>query len=343
MFVLGNFLLVVFSIGDSSASIPQNGINCDVCHGLYPGMRNLGGGGTVTLGNEVCVGCHSSADGNPVKMLDGIRVPIVCNNIMPASPAAGGNFYYLNDAELDPGGHYVDGVSPPDLYYGGIPPGYSRDSDNSTIGYNVEKPLVCAGSNGCHGNRNIENPFYAIQGTHHAVDLPVNGTTTAQSYRFLKITDSVTGVVGLENADWGINSTPLEHNEYTTAINNLCGQCHGLYHVPGESGGSSPWERHPVGIVLPLEDEFADYNPDAGSLGGIIRQYSLEAPLARPSVPTVSSAEVYPGTDLTLCLSCHSSHGSPYKGMLRWDAKTVIAGQDNPVSHPGCLICHTQK
>ena len=349
------YLLILINVGvaallaqATNATIPKgSSVDCNGCHGLYPGMRGSGGGGggggTVVLGNEVCVDCHSYTGSGDVKILGGIQVPVVYNYVMPPSPLAGGNFYYLNDVQQNSGGHNVEGAAPPDTIFNGTPPGYYRSADDSNIGYNSAMPLACAGSNGCHGNRNIENPFDAISGTHHATDLPVDGSTTAKSYRYLKITDTTVGVVGLEDPNWGANSTPQTHNEYTISISDLCAQCHGQFHVPDDFGGSSPWLLHPVGITLPNSGEYADYNPDASSLGSGAREYSLDAPVARPNVPTTSSDLVFPGTDLNMCLSCHSAHGTPYSSMLRWDYSTVSAGQTNPTPRNGCLICHTQK
>lgn len=350
-----NVFLLLFFIQEGHAAIPQKSIRCEACHSLYPGMRdegngggsgggNRGGGGFIAeLGNEVCVDCHSYSGGNSIKVLGDVRVPVVYNYTVPLRPLAGGNFYYLNALPQVAGGHNVDGAAPPDLDMNGRPPGYYGFSDHSFIGYNSIKPLTCAGSNGCHGDRNIENPFDAISGSHHAVDMPIDGSTTARSYRFLKITSITTGVVGLEDGDWGRNSSPLKHNEYTSSIVDFCIECHGLFHVSGNFRGSSPWFRHPAGIVLPDRGEFADYNPDVGALGGGAREYSLKAPIARPYVSSASSDRVYPGIDIITCLSCHMAHGSPYGSILRWDYNAIEAGMDNGFSRTGCLICHAQK
>ena len=342
-----HLLLLFFQAEIGMASIPQKNVQCDGCHGLYPGMRGEGGGGggggTVQLGNEVCVDCHSYSGSGTTKILGGVRVPVVYNYVPPGSPLAGGNFYYLNLGMGNAGGHNVDGAAPPDINLNGIPPGYYRSTDPSLIGFDINKPLYCAGSNGCHGDRNIENPFDAISGSHHAGETPMDGSTTARSYRFLKNTSATTGVIGLEDIDWGQNATSLKHNEYDPSIIDLCVSCHGIFHVPGNTGWLSPWLMHPVGIALPDRGEFADYNPDAGALAGGERQYSLNAPLARPFVPSASSDMVYPGTDLLTCLSCHSAHGTPNQSMLRWDYNAIEAGKAAGTPHAACLICHTQK
>jgi hypothetical protein len=90
-------------------------------------------------------------------MIGGNRVPIVFNNVKPVRPLAGGNFYYVARDFGDRKGHNVDGVTSIDSKFRGFPPGYDRSLDPSLTGYNPAKPLACAGSNGCHGNRNIED------------------------------------------------------------------------------------------------------------------------------------------------------------------------------------------
>ncbi len=155
------------------------------------------------LQNLLCVNCHSSAGKDSIKILGGVKVPVVHNTMKPASPLAGGNFYYVATVLGDRKGHNVDGIASLDAKFRSNPPGYDSESDPSVKGYNVEKPLTCAGSNGCHGNRNIENPFVAIRGSHHADDTPIDGSTTAKSYRYLKNTDKIKGVLGFEDAGLG--------------------------------------------------------------------------------------------------------------------------------------------
>jgi hypothetical protein len=239
-------------------------------------------------------------------------------------------------------GHNVNGISSMDAKFKGSPPGYARASDISSIGYNPENPLTCAGSNGCHGNRNIEDPFEAVYGAHHAVDKPLDGSTTAKSYRFLKNTDKTKGVLGLEDRDWNQDSSSTKHNEYTTTMDTFCASCHTDFHSKDKTGKVGPWFRHPTGIPLPKAGEYMFYNPDMSPPPDRpdIRIYNPDAPISRQKVPASPSDEVKPGEDIVTCLSCHVAHSSPYESILRWDYDNIYTGEDGK---GGCLICHTGK
>lgn len=291
--------------------------DCEVCHVLFPGIPQY------ELPYTLCIECHSNADPDTVKIFGRSRVPVVYNSAKPDRPLAGGNFHYLARGLGERKGHNVAGVGPPDAKFNRNPPGYSRNYDPSAIGYSDTKTLKCSGSNGCHGNRNIEDPVKAIMGTHHAVDMPLDGTTTAKSYRYLKNTDKVKGVTGFEDEEWNRNSTPQRHNEYTSSFDQFCESCHGGFHRDEKSG---PWFRHPTGVPLPGGYEYMEYNSNA--------------PVARVSSPEFSGREIVPGADSVICLSCHVAHASPYESMLRWDYDTIVTGEEGK---DGCLICHTGK
>jgi hypothetical protein len=316
--------------------------DCDACHKLFPGLLDETLHGELVSTNVLCINCHSSDGKDTVKIIGRSRVPVVFNEVKPENPLAGGNFFYVAEFSGDRKGHNVDGIASMDSKFKGAPPGYYRDFDPSIPGYNTEKPLNCAGSNGCHGNRNIKNPYDAIKGAHHAVDKPVDGTTTARSYRFLKNTDEIKGVVGFEDADWGRNSTSDKHNEYSPSIDVLCASCHGKFHLRDKDGKKSPWFRHPVGIVLPETGEYARYNPDISPPDGMpgVRIYNPDAPVGRQKVLKAPGEEVKLGEDMVICISCHIAHSSPYESILRWDYDNIYAHEE---SKGGCLICHTGK
>jgi len=319
--------------------------DCEACHALYPGMMEEtepGKPSQYALKNVLCVNCHSNSTHNTIKELGGAKVPVVYNTVTPRSPLAGGNFHYVAKDFGDRRGHNVDGIASIDAKFKGAAPGYERTYDPSGIGYNHKKPLACAGSNGCHGNRNIEDPFASIFGSHHADDSVIDGLTTEGSYRFLKNTDKVKGVLGLEDSEWNQNSSPEKHNEYSPSIDLLCANCHGYFHDRTTTGKASPWFRHPTGVVLPKSGEYSSYNPGilppADAPG--IRVYNPDAPVGRIKVPGAPVAEVTPGEDTVLCLSCHVAHGSPYESLLRWDYESIFAGEGG---NGGCFICHTSK
>lgn len=330
-----------FYLRSSYASIASD--DCAACHGLYPGMMEEGPAGQqkYVLQNTLCINCHSNASRDTIKMLGGVRVPVVSNTFKPDHPLAGGNFYYVKINFGDRYGHNVDGLASPDAKFRNTPPGYDVETDPSIVGYTDTQPLTCAGANGCHGNRNVKNPFKAIRGAHHADDSPIDGATVAKSYRFLKNTDKGKGVLGLEDQDWGQDSSPKKHNEYSPTMDTFCASCHGSFYRRDQIGKMSPWFRHPASVVLPKTDEYANYNPDVIPPQGApdARVYSLDAPVARNVVPEVPSEVVQPGTDMVFCLSCHVAHASQNESMLRWDYNAIVSGE----AGGGCLICHTEK
>ncbi len=327
--------------GDSSAAVAGD---CEVCHSLYPGMMEEvePGKPQYVLKNVLCVNCHSNSDRDTIKILGGARVPVVYNTVLPLRPLAGGNFHYVAKDFGDRKGHNVDGVTSVDAKFRGVPPGYDRTFDPSAAGYNPEKTLKCAGSNGCHGNRNVEDPFEAIMGSHHADDSLIDGSTTAKSYRFLKNTNKVKGVLGLEDDEWNQNNSSKKHNEYSPSIDLLCASCHGDFHRKDKTGKESPWFRHPTDIVLTKGGEYTNFNPDVPLPPDRpdIRIYSPDAPVGRGDIPESPSDGVTPGEDIVICLSCHVAHSSPYESVLRWDYDAIVAGE---VIKGGCYICHTGK
>ncbi len=324
--ILSIGVLFAFEMTGSSLAVVAG--DCSACHTVYPGMteKTYRAKPFEYVSRELfCVKCHSSNTSDTIKLLGRNKIPIVFNNVKPVKSLAGGNFFYVARDFGDRKGHNVNGITSGDHEFSGFPPAYSRASDPSSIGYNPQKPLACAGSNGCHGDRNIEDPFEAILGTHHAVDKPVDGSTTARSYRFLKITGNVNGVVGLRDSEWNQNATSKKHNEYSSSIDLLCRSCHaGL-----ESGHAGKRFNHLAGVPIPDRAEYKNY-----------KTYNLDAPVAREIVPQSPSDVVTPGKDAVSCLSCHVAHASPYDSELRWDYENIFTDGE---TKNGCVICHTGK
>jgi hypothetical protein len=278
----------------------------------------------------------------------GIRVPVVNNDLEPLAPLAGGSFTFVRMLG-DRVGHNVSGIVDRDVTFLGMPPGYLRDTDKSGVGYDSQMQLFCSGSNGCHGDRNILGPMEAITGTHHSSDRPINGSSTAKSFRYLKSGNDSGGVTGYEDEDWGKQSSATKHNEYTESIIGFCINCHGAFFeedpppTPTGMGSMNIYKIHPVGIALPDRGEFRQYNPEGSSSVAerSWRVYSLDAPVARPDVPEASSNRVVPGRDIVICLSCHIAHGGPHRSSLRWNYENMVAGGGG--GGKGCFICHTEK
>ena len=311
-----------------------------------------------------CLGCHAKAINGASNIIGGW--PQIALDVSAASLAGGNYKHVFSDDNRGHNVHGFGGIIVTDSNLGNNPPGYKSDYDPSTGKYqpgNTAAQIMCAGQNGCHGNRNQLSPILAMKGTHHANDSILkfgagftetgqgggsgstsDFTTAGKSYRFLY------NVHGAEDANWeGVTPGPTVHNEYkgaqfssrgqtqtwsnVTTISDLCAECHGKFHAGGLSsdsgiGSASPWLRHPTDVVLPASGEYTAYTA-----------YSTEAPVARQSIAdgtTTASGTVTPGTDIVMCLSCHRAHASQYPDALRWDYSNMSAGR-------GCYICHTQK
>ncbi len=313
--------------------------------------------------NADCIACHT---GNTATAKNSFDAPIVLHTTNPTGQGyqktlAGGDFSWVASATGDDStGHNVVGISLEDAAIGKTPPGWDynatpgQNSDGRITGGNNTtwtSQLTCAGTFGCHGAHNEDSPFSAIKKSHHSntglSKTQANGASTVgASFRFLS------GINGLEDENWEWDATESVHNEYygvngnstyttKTTISYLCAQCHGIYHsaidddVP--SGGGSPWLRHPTDVDLPNDTygEYNYYNPDNAN------KYSVEAPIARPTVPATPSSTVAPGTDIVMCLSCHRAHGSDQPDLLRWAYSGMKAGTGN--DDTGCFTCHTAK
>jgi len=342
--------------GVAYAAVTGECVNCHTMH------NSQGGEGMELVATETgpfealtrgsCLGCHGQGGG----------VSITTDNIPQVyhtettDDLAEGNFYYVVTGPTDAKGHNVEGLVDEDSTLHSTPPGFDTDYDPAATDFNPASRLTCAGQQGCHGNRDEASQFAAISGAHHGddaclkfgtIDEASQGASVATSYRFLY------KVKGGEHDEWqraGIASE-TEHNEYkgetfadrTTqswstvdTISELCAECHGNFHMSTGIGTASPWLRHPTDAVLPNSGEYASYNPDYANV------YSVEAPVARTSIPTASPDNtVTPGTDIVMCLSCHRAHASNYNDILRWDYSGMLAGTGT--NDTGCFTCHTYK
>lgn len=300
-----------------------------------------------------CLGCHAQAVGGAVNIIAINNIPQVLHN---TTILAAGNFrnVFIDDSY----GHNVHGFGSnieSDTDLGNTPPGYNSDFDPSTGKYQPAYNLniMCAGRNGCHGDRDELSQALAMKGSHHYKDSMLKfgadftestqGTTVGNSYRFLY------GVHGAEDADWEASSGAADHNEYRGAnlpaapasfqdvdtIGEFCAECHGDFHSAAGTGGVSPWIRHPNNFVIPDELPYTDYTV-----------YNPTVPVARPAIADdriqANTGVVTAGADLVTCLSCHRAHGSPYADILRWDYITDCE-TGGLQADCGCLTCHADK
>lgn len=309
-----------------------------------------------------CIACHTDGSG----ATNSFTAPIVLHTTDPGGQGggktlAGGDFHDVaaNLGGTDSTGHNVDLLSADDAVIGKTPPGWDTAATSATDPYGQvaggeatwSTQLTCAGKYGCHGDHSKTTNDDGIRGAHHSnTDLTetqaTNPTSVGGSYRFLG------GIKGLENSQWNWAETASVHNEYygvdgnvdyadKSTINYSCAECHGDFHKT--IGSASPWVRHPTDIVLPSDTtkEYRFYNPDNSN------QYSVEAPVARPTIPGTSGSTVTPGDSTTdngaivSCLSCHRAHGSDQPDLLRWAYSGMIAGTGT--ADTGCFVCHTTK
>jgi len=310
-----------------------------------------------------CMGCHGQGTSNKIVSIGGSDIPQVLHREGTdlVTDLAGGNFAYITGAKprvtanqnsaghnvIDLGAAYQETTL-------AVPPGHHGESINSTN-------LTCAGNHGCHGIRDMSGSsgLRALKGSHHQnVDGQLTDATNVNnSYRFLW------HIKGFENTGtykWQ-NHDPDNHNEYFGAttpmlfncinchhsisltwpdnntISGFCATCHENFHVLstdappgwGIGGSTSPFKRHPTDVILPNSGEYSAYTT-----------YSVEAPVARTTVPDSASNVVQPGTDVVMCLSCHAAHATPYEDILRWNYDGMVAGGGGS---GGCFTCHTQK
>ena len=365
-------MLVAGFISGAQAKVSGNCSNCHTMHNSQNGQLTnssgpqefliKAGGGTRTI----CWGCHGQGTTSNV---DTYGAPQVMHT--NATDLAGGNYAYVTGAKslgtgasFSTAGHNVKDTGVTDTLT--TPPGDQHATGiNNT---NANTTLTCSGVYGCHGDRSVSGVGLSIKGAHHYADTALKfgtintanqalssgstGTKVGSSFRFLM------GVKGAEVSNWQ-NSSSANHNEYFGAISKgtestatvagantisgLCGECHGKFHGPAVNDiagatGSSPWLRHPTDVILPntAGSEYLGYTT-----------YNVTAPVARQSITNNLAAPVStvtPGTDVVMCLSCHTAHASKNYKMMRWDYKSNPAtGGSLATALSGCNVCHTSK
>ena len=334
-----------------SAKVSGPCVNCHTMHasqgGALPDTWDLTNAPRDNLLANNCVGCHSSSTGDTIINTGGSSIPIVYNSSVPATPLAGGNFYWVSNASYgDAYGHNVYGIADPDSALSEAPGRTIGGCTNSCHDTLADPPGTDnkdkGGCQGCHvftAHHDDSRPWYRFLKGHAQ---PPFGSTAKEYSDY---------VIGNEDDDWE-QETSSDHNWYkgTTSqytegnalgtyntITSFCQGCHGVFHgTPDQPsagdgmGAASPWIRHPTDIALPQGDgsEYAAYDPTTG--------YSAVAPVAWTDPSNASNR----GTPIVMCLSCHRPHGTNQPDMLRWDYNTMDAGGGGS---GGCFTCHTTK
>ena len=335
----------------AEAKIKDN-IHCSTCHTMHNSQDGMAltAVPTEALLNNSCTGCHTGINAIPVGTGD---APYVLDTTGPTygntgtsghNTLAGGNFFWVQSDDRK--GHNVVGIAADDSLYG-----TSGTANVPGTNGTLANQLTCAGATGCHGN-GVDSEIKSLMPAHHVDDVsPLIGNTVAESYRFLS------GVKGIEDADWEFTVAANDHNQYkgsidyaddptnTDTITSVCVNCHGYYHgtysgTPGDGGasigGSTPWVRHPTDI------DIADGQYNSTEYDNYT-SYKPIAPVASSaaSLLLVNTTVQTAGNGIVTCVSCHRAHGTPYDAMLRWNYKGWPAAGCTDCD--GCQICHSNK
>lgn len=379
---------------------------CSECHT----MHNSQDGGTVNevQGQEVdaqsylikgadlseknpCLGCHKTGAGqyfqDPTKQEGNVNNDAPQINVDPGSTnnrlSAAGTYYFVTKEETGQGekscrkGHNVLGMSDSsddneDQLLKKIPPGGSE----ACLG-GAGKQLTCAGTSGCHGKRDVDDPLAAIKGGHHSPatnnyeDRFRDGNSIATSYRMLN------GVKGRVASNWEFGDVSTATDNFFTqlelaskddvniyqgadgklsgtmtypgdgSINGLCGECHGngdsengFHSVNGLKGKDSTTMSSPWKRhpTDVVMRQDAQYGGYPGETG---KDYSREVPVGFLNITkTGGTNELQKAQRVVLCVSCHRAHGSQYDDALRWDYKEMATAS---TTGNGCFRCHTNK
>ena len=377
--------ITILATATSLATVADGAISgpCSSCHTMHYSQNGAAivghpGGPNATLLIDDCIGCHTGT--NAGNAGTGAAVPpYVMQATEPdyggpgtggvgtgtetgSTTLAGGNFYWV-DAGDDTAGHNVSNLpnNPTDDTLGDTPPGGAIPGGGS---------LICAGTNGCHGERDVADNASAMKGTHHSSAT----NRVSDAYRFLEY-DSTAGheIDDYEDPryEWAAQLATDTHNQYKgldrtadtltdyTTISALCASCHGDFHNGAGTLGvidtgtweTDPWIRHPIdfdmntvggNVTGATGTEYAAYG------GSGVNDYQVIAPVgstdaAMGNAATVKSTVLQAAGDaIVTCISCHRAHGTPYADLLRWDySAACLAGTDD--ADCGCFKCHTTK
>jgi len=361
------FLIFIFVLMNKGLVLAKVSGECSNCHTMHYSQNattssKWGSSGPYKwLTINDCVGCHSAGDSSTWK--DPITgAPIVYNTAEPSygfyyaagnkhEGLAGGNFYYVTTDDTH--GHNIPGITNQDNILS-TAPGLNDNcccchKNSMSLGYSGQ----CNGCTCCH------------DAAHHVDDSgPVVGNTTAWPaayYRFLSVyyddephpytfiqpSTNFYGAEGIEDSDWEKTYDSTDHNEYAGggnyihSISLFCAVCHGDFYEYEKSGGG--WYHHPTDYAIPNSGEYADA---FGANGTGTGTWDPMVPVARPysnlEGMTGPYQNVYIGTDMVQCLSCHRPHASPYADMLRWDYENKCTTNSTD-DECGCIVCHTKK
>jgi len=321
--------------------------SCSGCHTMHNSQNGeavaTGDDGSTTsstpnptLTISTCIGCHNGGVS---------AAPNIFGATYGTNTTAGGTFSQ-SVATTNSKQHNVQDLvaasmqTDEDVNTAGTP-GNGGDS-TLTVGLTE---LNCAGATGCHGDHSQTGSAAGIKGFHHASR---TADRSSKGYRFLQASGGTAiegkGSVSIGTTGWEINqpSSGTEvHNVYNadsgTSISTLCAQCHGEFHGTGDTGSSSPFQRHPTENAIPVAWD---------SIGtGVTIDYANN-PFAfsgtdfTTAATNVAYSDTLADNPKVACVSCHRAHGTPNDDLLRFDYSTMVAGGAGTT---GCLGCHTAQ
>lgn len=328
--------------------------NCHTMHssqqstGLAPSSWSLADPPRGALLANTCYGCHTG--NGTVRLSADVSAPQVI--LTSANTAQGDGIlpggFFTTAAGYEPTQHTITDLGAvADL---AAPPGWDDASSPRTglITW-TDSTLVCAGTNGCHGDYNQGDQGAAISGIHHRA--------TAIGYRGLY------GIKGVESTAYlaarnGYSALlhPRDGSNPGITISALCAQCHSKFHdMSGSSDvlSSGAWIRHPADFALKSGNQLNDDYDGYGFTGNL---YNEQVPVGYSGNNT--NVSTYSGTtdfdkwgantgvsvSSVICLSCHRAHGSTFNDLLRWSYSGMIAGSPTSTgAGTGCFRCHTTK
>jgi cytochrome c553 len=283
---------------------------CEECHGSPRESRT--GSGTPTLkgrsANDVCLFCH---DGKP-----GIPDVRGSNVNAQAGPRPAGALTAGGEGWEDWKGHTLGSTQPPPG--GSMPPG--------------ETELRCVSCHDAHGNANyrnlggkLPNPpriTYAIS--------PVPGNAT-------DVRIDLPGVppVGNRVAAGFYSATRIFFNRVSSSASSygtFCAGCHNDFHGIVNTGGGSPFRRHPTEAVSFSPGHASRYRSHANRV---------------PVMIAANAAKAAYGISATVsCMSCHRAHGNrnPF-GLIfmRATGEVTEEGVAGGRVQDLCAQCHGQE
>lgn len=342
-----------------------------------------------------CLGCHKKNSSgqyfqDPAKKEGDVNNDAPQVNVDPGSTdnhlSAAGTYYFVTGDETESSdgksckkGHNVvgmgDSADNEDLLLHKIPPGGTEECLGG-----AGKQLTCAGTSGCHGKRDVDDPLAAIKGGHHSPatnsyeDRFRDGSTIATSYRmlngvkgrvasnwefvnlstdtdnFLKQSDLTANddVNIYQGADGNLSGTMTDPGD--GSINGFCGECHGngdsengFHSFQGLKGkGSTSTTAMSSPWKRHPTDVVMKSDDDQYSKypGKTGEDYSREVPVGFPNITKSGTNELQSTQRVVLCVSCHRAHGSQYDDALRWDYSEMATTSTNG---NGCFRCHTNK